>query len=140
MTWLYLFPRDGWDGEENEDVTWGGLFGTGYERVFVDKNLSVEGITGEDGFIQDALKFTDKRGVKNSRPHEFHDYKELIFVFGNFLAYVREIFTTTKDIVWRQNGNFLHQRGCGLFEKAVLRDRVIKIHFYGLHLLSFPGG
>lgn len=95
----------------------------------VGEDLLIERIAGKDGLIKGSLKLTDGGGVKQSRSHEFHDYEELLLVFGEFLLHGRESFTTLMNIVWCQAMDLLNERIRGLFEEVVLFNCVNKIHF-----------
>ena len=72
----------------------------GGEVVLVGEDLRIECITGKDGIIKNSLEFADRGGVDYSRSHEFHDYEELLFVFGKFLLCGRESLTTLINIAW----------------------------------------
>lgn len=105
------------------------LFGTGGEVVFVGEDLSIESITGKDGFIKDSLKFPDGGVVKHTRSHEFHDYEELFFVLGELLLHGREDLAALMDNVRCQGMDFLYEQNRGPFKEAEFFNRVNKIHF-----------
>ncbi len=106
------------------------------ECISVVKNLYVERITGEDGFFESPLKFTNEGSIKDSWTKKLHEAEEMFFIIGEFPLHIREIVTTVMNIVRGKSGNILNKQCCSLSKKTVLLNRFIEIHFHRLHRLS----